>query len=116
MCNEIQFQDNCVSTPKIKSDIKNREQKLNDAEQQEATNNTSSKTKLRSIEASAENRASIWLTVIPIKRNGFFFWRNKPSEMQYESDIIFLWNVYQHYVFVETRLICNTLYLVRKED
>ena len=27
---------------------------------------------LRLIEASTENGASIWLTVIPIKRNGFF--------------------------------------------
>ena len=62
---------------------------------QEVTNNTSCETKLRSIEASKENRASIWLTVLPIKRNGNK--RSMPSEMQCESDIISLWNVYQHY-------------------
>ena len=39
---------------------------------QEVSNNTSCKTKLRSIEGSTENGASIWLTVIPIKRNVFF--------------------------------------------
>ena len=36
--------------------------------------------------------------------------------MQYESEIIPLWNVYQHYVFVETRVIYKMLYLVQKED
>ena len=71
MRNEIQFQDNRVSTAKIKNNIKNQK-KLNDAKLQTVTNNTSCKTKLRSIEASTENRASIWLTVIPVKRNGFF--------------------------------------------
>ena len=68
MHNEIQFQDNCVSTTKIKSEIKNQKKKLNDAKLQEVTNNTSCKTKIRSIEASTENGVSIWLTVIPIKR------------------------------------------------
>ena len=72
MRNEIQFQDNRVSAEKIKSDIKCRKKKLNDAKLQELTNNTSCKTKLRSIEASRENGASIWLRVIPIKGNGFF--------------------------------------------
>ena len=47
------------------------------AKLQKVTNNTSCKTctsckKLRSIEASTENEAFIWLTVLPIKRNGFF--------------------------------------------
>ena len=28
-------------------------------------------------------------------------WRNKLSGMQYKSDIISLWNVCQHYVFVD---------------
>ena len=37
-----------------------------------AGNNTSCKTKLRSIEASKEKGASVWLTVVPIRRNGFF--------------------------------------------
>ena len=68
MHNKIQFQDNRVSTTKIKSEIKNWKKKLNDAKLQEVTNNTSCKTKLRSIEVSTENGASIWLTVIPIKR------------------------------------------------
>ena len=68
MHNEIQFQDNRVSTTKIKSEIKNQKKKLNDAKLQEVTNNTSCKTKIRSIEASTENGVSIWLTVIPIKR------------------------------------------------
>ena len=72
MCNEIHFEDNRVSTAKIKSDIKNQKKKLSDATLQEVTNNTSCKTKLRSIEASRKNGGSIWLTVIPIKRNGFF--------------------------------------------
>ena len=72
MRNEIQFQDNRVSTAKIKSDIKNRKKKLNNVKLQEVTNNTSCKTKLRSIETSTENGASIWLTVIQIKRNVFF--------------------------------------------
>ena len=72
MRNEIQFPDNHVSTTKLKSDIKYRKKKLNDAKLQELTNNTSCKTKLRSIEASTENGASIWLRVISIKRNGFF--------------------------------------------
>ena len=109
--NEIQFQDNRVSTEKIKNNIK----KL-----QEITNNTSCKTKLipvkqRSIEASTKNGASIWLTVILIKKNGFF------QEKQTFWDAIrirynILWNIYQYYVLVETRLICNMLYLVRKED
>ena len=62
MRNEIQFQDNRVSTPKTKSNIKNQKKKLDDAKLQEATNNTSCKIKLRSIEASAENAASIWLS------------------------------------------------------
>ena len=35
-------------------------------------NETSCKTKLRSIEVSRENGVSIWLRVIPIKGNGFF--------------------------------------------
>ena len=69
---ENQFQDNCISTAKIKSDIKNRKKKLSDAKLQEVTTNTSCKTKLRSIEVSTEDRVSIWLTVIPIKRNCFF--------------------------------------------
>ena len=51
--------------------IKNQKKKLNDAKLQEVTNKTSCKTKLRLIEASTENGASIWLTVIPIK-NVFF--------------------------------------------
>ena len=72
MCNEIHFEDNRVSTAKIKSDIKNQKKKLNDAKLQEVTNNTSCKTKLRSIEASTEYGASIWLTVIPVIRNVFF--------------------------------------------
>ena len=36
--------------------------------------------------------------------------------MQYESDIISLWNVNQQYVFVETRLICNMLYPCQKGE
>ena len=59
MRNEIQFQDNRVSTAKIKSDIKNRKKKLNDANLREVTNNTSCKTKLKSNEASTENGASL---------------------------------------------------------
>ena len=35
--NEIQFQDNCVSTPKIKNNTKNQKKKLNDAKLQEVT-------------------------------------------------------------------------------
>ena len=46
MLNEIQFQDNCVSAAKIKSNIKNQKKKLNEAKLQEVTNNTSCKTKL----------------------------------------------------------------------
>ena len=45
MRNEIQFQDNRVSTAKIKSDIKNQKKELNDAKLQDVTNNTSCKTK-----------------------------------------------------------------------
>ena len=59
MRNEIQFQDNRVSTAKIKIDVKNRKKTLNDAKLQEVTNNTSCKTKLRSIKVSTENGASI---------------------------------------------------------
>ena len=70
---EIQFQDNRVSTAKVKNNIKNQKKKLDDAKLHEAANKTSCKTKLRSIEASTENGASIWFTEIPIKRNGFFF-------------------------------------------
>ena len=40
MRNEIQCQDNRVSAAKIKSDIKYRKKKLNDAKLQELTNNT----------------------------------------------------------------------------
>ena len=72
MRNEIQFEDNRLSTAKIKRDIKNQKKKLNGTKLQEVTNNTSCKTKLRSTEASTENGASIWLAVIQIKRNGFF--------------------------------------------
>ena len=68
MRNEIQFQENRVSTTKLKSNIKNQKKKLNDAKLLEVTNNTSFKTKLRSIEASTENGASICLTVIPTKQ------------------------------------------------
>ena len=82
MRNENQSQDNCISTAKIKSGIKNRKKKLNNAKLLEVTTYASCKTKLRSIEASMEDRVSIWLTVIPIKRNGFF-WRKKPSGIQY---------------------------------
>ena len=46
MRNEIQFQDNGVSTAKIKCEIKSRTKKLNDAKLQEVTNNTSCKTKI----------------------------------------------------------------------
>ena len=70
MRNEIQFQDNRVSTAKIKTDTKNRKKKLNAAKLQEVTSNTS--TKLRSVEASTKNGVSIWLTLIPVKRNVFF--------------------------------------------
>ena len=67
-----------MSTTKIKSEIKNWKKKLNDAKLQEVTNNTSCKTKLRSIEVWTKNGASIWLTVIPIKRCFFLekqaFW------------------------------------------
>ena len=59
MRNEIQFQDNRVSTAKIKSDIKNRNKKLNDAKLKGVTNNTSCKTKLISIDISTENGTSI---------------------------------------------------------
>ena len=72
ICNEIQFQDNRVSTAKVKHSIKNQKKKLNDAKLQEVMKKSSCKTKLRSIEASTENGASIWLIVIPIKRIGFF--------------------------------------------
>ena len=71
MRDKIQFRDNRVSAAEIKSDIKNRKKKLNEAKLQEVTNNTSCKRKLRSVEASTENGASVWLTMIPIKRNGF---------------------------------------------
>ena len=55
---------------------------MNNAKLQEVTNETSCKTKLRSIEVSMENGVSIWLRVIPIKGNGFFlekqtFWDAK---------------------------------------
>ena len=69
--NEIQFQDNCVSTAKLKNKIKHQKKKLNDAKLQEVTKNIC-KTKLRLIETSKGNGASVWLTVISIKRNGFF--------------------------------------------
>ena len=81
MRNEIQFQDKLVSTAKIKSGIKNpKKEKLNDAKIQEVTNKIC-KTKLRSTEA-------FWLTVIPIKKNGFFlekqaFW----DAIRIKSDI-----------------------------
>ena len=41
--NEIQFQDNRLSTAKIKNNIKNQKEKLNDAKLQEETNKTSCK-------------------------------------------------------------------------
>ena len=65
--------------------------RLNDAKLQEVTNKTS---KLRSMEASTKNGASVWLTVIPTKRNGFFLEKHAYCD-QYESDIMSLWNVYQ---------------------
>ena len=61
MRNESQFQNNRVLTAKIKTNIKNQNKKLNEAKLQEVINNTSCKTKLRSIEASTVNGASIWL-------------------------------------------------------
>ena len=70
--NEIKFQDNRVSTSKIKNNIKIQKKKLNDAKLQKVTDKTFYKTKLRSIEASTENGASIRLTLISIKTNGFF--------------------------------------------
>ena len=73
--NEIQFQDNRVSAAKMKNNIKSQKKKPNDAKLQEVTNKASCKTKLRWIEASTENGASIWLTVILIERSGFF-WRS----------------------------------------
>ena len=47
MHNKIQFQDNRLSTAKIK----NQKKKLSDAKLQEVTKNTSRKTKFKSIEA-----------------------------------------------------------------
>ena len=38
--NEIEFQDNCISTAKIKNYIKNQKIKLNDAKPQELANKT----------------------------------------------------------------------------
>ena len=41
MRNKNQFQDNCVSTAKIKNNIKNQKKKLNNVKLQEVTNNIS---------------------------------------------------------------------------
>ena len=59
MRNKIRFEDNCVSTVKIKSNIKNQKKKLNDARLQEVTVNylVNSDTNIGKC---------------------FFFWRNKP--------------------------------------
>ena len=58
--NEIQFQNNSLSTiNRKKNNIKNQKKQLNDAKLQEAINKTSCKSKLRSTEASTENGASI---------------------------------------------------------
>ena len=67
MHKEIQFQDNHASTIKRKNNIKNQKTKLRDANLQDIADNT-----LRSVETSRDNGASIWLTVITTKRNGFF--------------------------------------------
>ena len=56
--NKIQFQDNRLSTAKIKGNIKNKRMKQR-CKLQEVKNKTSIYSKLRSIEASTENGASI---------------------------------------------------------
>ena len=65
-CNKTQFQD---KNKKLHQKPKEKAKRRKTAK---SNKKTSCKSKLRSIEASAENRASIWLTVIRKKRNGFF--------------------------------------------
>ena len=69
--NEI-YSDNNKEVGKIKDHLKSEKRKQHGILLNEIKEKTASKQTLRSIEAATENGASIWLTVLPIKRNGFF--------------------------------------------
>ena len=77
MSENVKNQDNIYDDRKkeksaIKSQIRTEKQKL-DLEKLILIKGTiTSKSKFKAIEACNENGASIWLTVLPIKRNGFF--------------------------------------------
>ena len=66
------FSRNDKESTKIKTNIKNNKRK-NDADQlEDLKHKITSRSTLRSIQAANENGDSIWLTVLPIKQNGFF--------------------------------------------
>ena len=64
--------DDNKSTNEIKAKIRRAKQNANDLHLSEIVAKTTSKLKLKAIEACNENGASIWLTVLPIKRHGFY--------------------------------------------
>jgi len=66
------FKNNSQETTRLKGKIKNEKRKQSIAVLNELKTQITCKFKLRSIEAAGENGASIWLTVIPVKRYGFF--------------------------------------------
>ena len=66
------FSRNDKETTKIKTNIKNNKRKNGADQLEDLKHKITSRSKLRSIQAANENGASIWLTVLPIKQNGFF--------------------------------------------
>ena len=69
---EIIFEETKNQTTAIKSQIRAKNRNAQRKSLDEIKLKTTIKSKLRSIEASCESGASMWLTVLPIKQHGFF--------------------------------------------
>ena len=66
------FVDQTKEVSTLKSKIRADKKKRHQSKLDELKSKITSKSKLKAIEACNENAASIWLTVLPLKRNGFF--------------------------------------------
>lgn len=72
ICKESYFVADRNVSQKLKSEIKNEKMKKAKFMFDQLKSEFTDKEKLRCVEAASENGASIWLTVLPIKENGFF--------------------------------------------
>ena len=66
------YVDCSKDTGEIKNKIKSTKEQRHNEDLKRIINNTTCKRKVKALEATNENGASIWLTVKPIQRNGFF--------------------------------------------